>query len=119
MLIRILILFFFSLILYQIFLAIFGNVREGLDNPEYKDYDTKGPGGANILAEQNAGNIAYLKQRIDELMNLKGTVKEATDNIAQLQQQMQGLADAQSNQATAAIGGRTKPVEVSGLASTN
>jgi preprotein translocase subunit SecF len=114
MLIRILVVLFLLLIVYQIFLAIFGNLKEGLDNPEYKEYDTKGPGGANILAEQNAGNIAYLKQRIDELMSLKTSVNEATSNIAQLQTQVQGLAQAQSTKATAALNGQDQPVNVSG-----
>jgi methyl-accepting chemotaxis protein len=114
MLIRILLLFFLLLILYQIFLAIFGNMREGLDNPEYKDYDTKGPDGANILAQQNAGNIAYLKQRIDELMDLKATVKEATTNISQLQDQVNALVDNQTSAARS-----TPQVTTTGLDSTS
>jgi methyl-accepting chemotaxis protein len=99
MLIQILLLFFFLLILYQIFLAIFEDLREGLENAEYKEYDTKGPDGANILAQQNAGNIAYLKQRIDELVDLKATVKDATTNISQLQEQVSALVDNQTSAA--------------------
>jgi len=117
MLVRILILFFLLLIIYQIILAISGNLREGLENTNtnnssYKEYDTKGPSGANILAEQNAGNIAYLKQRLDELMDLKGTVMDVCGNIVQLQQQVNGLVQQQSNAMTQIAG--DKPVSISG-----
>jgi len=117
MLVRILILFFLLLIIYQIILAISGNLREGLENTNtnnssYKEYDTKGPSGANILAEQNAGNIAYLKQRLDELMDLKGTVMDVCGNIIQLQQQVNGLVQQQSNAMTQIAG--DKPVSISG-----
>jgi len=117
MLVRILILFFLLLIIYQIILAISGNLREGLENTNtnnssYKEYDTKGPSGANILAEQNAGNIAYLKQRLDELMDLKETVMDVCGNIIQLQQQVNGLVQQQSNAMTQIAG--DKPVSISG-----
>ena len=122
MLVRILILFFLLLIIYQIILAISGNFREGLENTNistntnnnssYKEYDTKGSSGANILAEQNAGNIAYLKQRLDELMDLKGTVMDVCGNIIQLQQQVNGLVQQQSNAMTQIAG--DKPVSISG-----
>jgi len=119
MLVRILILFFLLLIIYQIILAISGNLIEGLENTNtntnnssYKEYDTKGPSGANILAEQNAGNIAYLKQRLDELMDLKGTVMDVCGNIIQLQQQVNGLVQQQSNAMTQIAG--DKPVSISG-----
>jgi len=118
MLVRILILVFFLLIVYQVFLAIFGNLREGVENANdsYKEYDTKGPGGANILAEQNAGNIAYLKQRLDELMDLKGTVTDVCGNVVQLNQQVQGLVQQQAEAATQLAG--DKPVTISGTGTT-
>lgn len=119
MLVRILILFFLLLIVYQVFLAIFGNLREGLEDSNvgsYKEYDTKGPSGANILAEQNAGNIAYLKQRLDELMDLKGTVIDVCGNVVQLNQQVQGLVQQQAEAATQLAG--DKPVAISGTGTT-
>jgi|UniRef100_A0A6C0HCY3 hypothetical protein len=119
MLVQILILFFILLIAYQIFLAVFGNLREGLDgsdtNASYKEYDTSGPSGANILAQQNAGNIAYLKQRLDELMDLKGTVIDVCGNIVQLNQQVQGLVQQQADAATQLAG--NKPASISGTSS--
>ena len=55
-----------DLIVYQIILANY-NVIEGLknknSNKEYKDY----PPNALILAQQNAGNIEYLKKKTDDL----------------------------------------------------
>jgi hypothetical protein len=115
MLIQILTLLFFLLILYQIFLAIFGNLREGVENPEYKEYDKNSPCSANILAEQNAGNIAYLKQRLDELMNLKETVMDVCGNIVVINEQLNGLANAQSDKGTAALNGQKEPVSISGI----
>jgi len=101
MLTKILIIFFLFLILYQIFLAIFGNLIEGLENEgsTYKEYDTNDPNNAMILAQQNAGNISVLKQRIDELMDLKGTVTDVCGNVVQLNQQVQGLVQQQADQA--------------------
>ena len=58
MLVNVLIVFFLLLILYQIFLAYF-NCVEGLDN--YQNYDLNNPNNALILAQQNAGNIEFLK----------------------------------------------------------
>lgn len=114
MLVGILILFFLLLIVYQVFLAIFGNLREGVENAEtsYKEYDTNGPGGANILAQQNAGNIAYLNQRLNELMDLKGTVTDVCGNVVQLNQQVQGLVQQQADAATQLAG--DKPIPISG-----
>ena len=79
-------------------------MREGLDNPEYKEYDTKGPGGANILAEQNAGNIAYLKQRVDELAGIKTTVDDLSQQVNQHSTQIQGLVQQQADYATQLAG---------------
>ena len=97
------------------FLAIFGNVVEGMDSgssASYTDYNTTNPNDAMILAQQNAGNIAYLKQRMDELMDLKGTVLDVCGNVVQLNEQVQGLVQQQANTATQLVG--DKPVEVSG-----
>jgi hypothetical protein len=115
MLIRALILFFLLLIVYQVFLAVFGNVIEGLENGEtgYKDYDTNNPNNAMILAQQNAGNISYLKERLDDLMNLKGTVVDVCGNVMLLNQQVQGLVQQQAQAATQLAG--DKPLTVSGI----
>jgi hypothetical protein len=110
--INILILFFLLLIIYQIFLALFGNVIEGMEG-DYKEYDTNDPNNALILSQQNAGNIAYLKQRIDELMDLKTTVVDICGNVVQLNQQVQALVQQQADAAQQLSG--DEPVTVSGL----
>jgi len=115
MLTKFLIIFFLFLIIYQIFLVISGNLKEGLENGDasYKEYDTNDPNNAMILSQQNAGNISYLNQRLTELMDLKGTVLDICGNVVQLNQQVQGLAQQQADQASALVG--DKPAEVSGL----
>ena len=116
MLIRILVLLFFLLILYQIFLDIFGNLREGLEttSTEYKEYPKDSPCSSNILAEQNAGNIVYLKQRLDELMNLKDTVMDICGNIVVINAQLNGLANAENDKGTAALNGQDQPLTING-----
>jgi len=113
MFIKILILFFLLLIIYQIFLALFGNSIEGMSSGTYQEYDTNNPNNAMILSQQNAGNIAYLKQRLDELMDLKGTVTDVCGNVIQLNQQVQGLVQQQADAAVQLAG--DQPVDVSGV----
>jgi hypothetical protein len=113
MLISILIIFFLVLILYQIFLAIFGKSVEGMENGDtYADYDMNNSSNALILAQQNAGNISYLKERIDELMDLNGTVMDICGNIVQINEQMQGLVQQQADAAIQLAG--DTPVVVDG-----
>jgi len=99
MLINLLILFFFLLIFYQIFLYIFGNVIEGMENQ-----NDPNSSNAMILSQQNAGDIAYLKERLDELMDLKGTVVDVCGNVIQLNQQVQDLVQQQADAATELAG---------------
>jgi hypothetical protein len=109
MLVRFLILFFLVLIIYQIILAHMKCI-EGLGN--YQDYDTNNPNNALILSQQNAGNIAYLKERIDTLTNLDGTVHDLSLNVAQLNSQMEELVKQQAVAASNLVG--TKPLQISG-----
>ena len=78
-----LILFFIALLIYQIILANDLSVIEGLDN--YKPYDTNNPQNAMILAQQNAGNIAVLKQEVTTLQGqvtqLASAQKQAADQL--------------------------------------
>jgi hypothetical protein len=90
MIVNILIVFLVFLLFYQLFIYITSDkVIEGMDstdtsstsNPTYNDYDTKNPNNTLILCQQNAGNIQYLKGRVDELAGMKS-------DITTLQQQM-------------------------------
>ena len=125
MLVSVLIIIFSLLLIYQIILAIFGeNILEGLENAvpspsatsTYKDYNTSDPNNPNgplILAQQNAGNIEYLKQRITELMGLQKQVTDISTNVDALNEQVAGLVQQQATYATSIAG--NKPVDISGI----
>jgi hypothetical protein len=103
------------LIFYQIFLAYFGNsIMEGYENKdEYKPYDTNNPDNALILAQQNAGNIIVLKGQMDEMLGINKQVQDLSGNVANLEQQVTDLVQAQKDYANQMTGG-TEP-EVSGI----
>jgi hypothetical protein len=115
-LINCLILFFILLLINQIFLAFSGSYCiEGLENypdNQYKPYDTNNPSNALILAQQNAGNISFLKQQMDSLLGLNKEVKDISGNVVTLQDQVNGLVAAQQQYATQLTGGEAP--EVSG-----
>lgn len=110
-LVNILILFFLFLILYQIFLA--NNIIEGLEN-QYQSYDTNNPNNAFILAQKNAGNIAYLKERIDSMENsdINQEIQDLSGNVQTLQTQVNGLVQAQQQYASQMTGG--SPPQITG-----
>ena len=108
-LINILIGFFVFLILYQIFLA--NNIIEGLEN-QYKSYDTNNPNNSLILAQQNAGNISYLKDRIDKFDGLYQQFQDLSGNFQELQTQVNGLIQSQEEYASQLTGG--EPPEITG-----
>ena len=114
-LVNLLIIFFIMLIFYQIFLAYFGNsIMEGYENKdEYKPYDTNNPDNALILAQQNAGNIIVLKGQMDEMLGINKQVQDLSGNVANLEQQVTDLVQAQKDYANQMTGG-TEP-EVSGI----
>jgi hypothetical protein len=108
-LVNILIIFFIVLILYQIILA--NNIIEGLAN-QYQPYDTNNPNNAIILAQQNAGNISVLKQRIDDMQGITQEVQDISGNVANLQKQVNGLVQAQQQYINGINGG--KPPQITG-----
>ena len=94
-LIYLLIAFFVSMFLYHLFLAVKNNkLIEGMDNNTaeeeditYKDY-ARDP---LILGEQNAGNITYLKQRLDDISTDSSDIDKMQTTIDALQQQVNDL----------------------------
>ena len=101
MLVNILIIFFLILISYQIILG--NNIIEGLDNNNsYQQYNSQDP---LILAQQNAGNIEYLKGRIDDVQGMYKQVQDLSGNVVALQEQVNGLVTAQQDYATQMTGG--------------
>ena len=113
-LVNLLILFFTILVIYQIFLAYFGdNIIEGLTNTdeEYKPYDND----PMILAQQNAGNIIVIKGQLDDMLGLKQQVQDLSSNVISLQSQVTSLVNSQNDYANQMTGG-TEP-QVSGTTS--
>ena len=98
-LVNILILFFTILVIYQIFLASFGNsIIEGLENDKkYKPYDSN---DALILGKQNAGNIIVLEKQVSEMTGLNEEVQDLSGNVANLQEQVNSLVSAQKDYAS-------------------
>jgi hypothetical protein len=113
-LVNLLIIFFIVLIIYQIFLAYFNNIiTEGYENKDdYKPYDTNNPENALILAQQNAGNIIVIKGQLDNMLGINQQVQDLSGNVANLQQQVTDLVQAQNDYANQMTGG-TEP-EISG-----
>lgn len=116
-LINILICFFLFLIIYQIFLA---SVVEGFDNSnntsasnnQYQEYDMNNPSNALILAQQNAGNISYLKNRLGDFDNLNQQIQDLSNNMVSLQSSVDQIVQAQQDYANQMTGG--SPPDVTG-----
>lgn len=105
-LINILIIFFIVLISFQIILGNY--IVEGLQNTKtYQPYDTDNPSNVLILAQKNAGNIEYIKERIDSLQDMNATqqIQDLSGNINLLQEQMNELVIAQQQYASQLTGG--------------
>jgi hypothetical protein len=113
-LINILIVFFILLIGYQIVLA--NHIVEGLENnaadSTYQPYDTNNPSNALILAQQNAGNISYIKQRLDSVQGMNQQLQDLSGNVVTLQGQVNTLVAAQKDYATQLTAG--PPPDISG-----
>ena len=111
MLLTILIIFFTSIILYKILFYIGTSfyLIEGMENT-YKEYS----GDPMILAQQNAGNIEYLKSRVEEVTNVKNDVNIMKQDMQTMQIQVDGLVQQQADMAVELSGGG-EPVNVDGL----
>ena len=129
MVLFILILFFIILIVYQIFLAYFQRPKiveglldmvptlspqfiptnEMLPNLQftqvYKQYDKEISHNTFLMAQQNAGNIEYLKQRIDAVQDMYQQVRDLSANVTSLSTQVNGLVQSQQQYATQISGG--------------
>ena len=67
-----------------------------------------------ILAQQNAGNIQYLKSRMDDVTNVKDDVDKMKQDIQTMQVQVDGLVQQQADMASELSGGG-EPMNVDGL----
>jgi hypothetical protein len=95
MIIKILILFFLFIILYNV------PFREGLEQKKYEPYD---PNNVMILAQQNAGNIIVLKQQMDTLLGMNKQIQDLSGNVVDLQGQVQSLVEANKDYVTQNLG---------------
>ena len=118
MLVNILIIFFCFLIIFQIFLANFGNnIIEGLENktsnPSSSNQEYQGyPEDPLILSKQNAANIEFLKGRVDEVMGIKQEVTDISLNLANIQLQVNTILEQQQEYAQSINNG--EPIETTG-----
>ena len=140
MVLFVLILLFIILIVYQIFLAYFQHSKiiegmldvvptlspqfiptasptnEMLPNLQftqvYKQYDKEISHNTFLMAQQNAGNIEYVKQRIDAVQDMYQQVRDLSANVTSLSAQVNGLVQSQQQYATQMSG--SAPPDVSG-----
>ena len=118
LLIYFLIVFFISLFIYQIILAIFPkSIIEGMDtnsrdkDKTYKDY----PMDPLILGKQNAGNIEYLKSQVDALSSNTTDINQLDTTISSLQDQVNELSSQMSQLSQSMIS--SDPPDISGATS--
>ena len=79
-------------------------------NQVYRQYDKKIADNTFMLAQQNAGNIEYLKQRIDAVQGMNQQVQDLSGNVQLLQTQVDGLLQAQQDYANQMTGGTAPEV---------
>lgn len=122
MVLNILIMFMVFLFIYSAFIHMFRpHLLEGMTssdvaepNPipsnttKYEPY----PEDPLILAKQNAANIEYLKQRINDVDSVKKDVKQNTDDISNLGKQVNAILESQAKEAINRAGG--KPMTITG-----
>ena len=74
-------------------------------NQVYRQYDKKIADNTFLMSQQNAGNIEYLKGRIDDVQGMYKQVQDLSGNVQALQEQVNGLITAQQDYATQMTGG--------------
>ena len=117
-LIELLIILIALLLSYQIYIYLTnpvimkGKMIEGMESNKYSNYDTNNPDNALILSQQNAGNISYLKEQVDDLFAIKSTVDELKEENKLLNTQVQDIVQQQADFAQGLAG--TTPPEVTG-----
>jgi hypothetical protein len=81
-------------------------------NQVYRQYDKKIADNTFLLAQQNAGNIEYMKQRIDDVQGMYQQIQDLSGNVQALQDQVNGLVQANQEYTSQMVG--TTPPEISG-----
>jgi hypothetical protein len=73
-------------------------------NQVYRQYDKKIADNTFLLAQQNAGNIEYIKQRLDNVQGLNNQVQTLSNNFDTLQAQVNDLILAQKDYTSQMVG---------------
>ena len=81
-------------------------------NQVYRQYDKKISDNTFLLAQQNAGNIEYLKQRVNDIQDMADEVNQLSSDVDSLQQQVNGLVQANTQYTSQNLG--TTPPDISG-----
>jgi len=125
LIINILIFMFLLLVVYQIYLEVnksyfYINMREGMESTPtvYKEYGSNGAASdALILSQQNAGNIAFLKEQVskqgNDISDLNKKVDSVTNDVKTISSQLNDLAQQQVVYATQLVGSTT-PAKITG-----
>lgn len=130
-LINILIIVFIVIIISQLISYFFinNNLIEGMETTdtsnttdttnttttEYQPYNVNDPNNALILSQQNAGNINYLKERIDELAESKKDIDDLKQSVSLMQTQIDGIVQQQADFGTQLAG--SEPPTITGTES--
>ena len=86
-------------------------------NQVYRQYDKKISDNTFLLAQQNAGNIEYLKERVNTIQDMADEVNQLSSDVDALQQQVSGLVQANTQYTSQNLG--TTPPEISGAVEDN
>jgi len=109
--------------IYSFFHSRFFNLREGMDDGtetkeddkekyDFKKYDTNRPENALILAQQNAGNIMSLEQKIETQQAFVQRLDDLESTVENQQTQLDGPVEQQAQYAEDISA--SEPVEITG-----
>lgn len=110
---------FFLFLMYQLYIHMTTTIMEGLENEEddneeeeatYIEYDTS---KSSILEQQNAGNIAYLKQRFADIQPNLDNCSKMQIQLDNLQTQFDDMATAQQEYTSTMVG--DEPPDITGV----
>jgi len=90
-----------------------GSSKEGSKAGEYSEYDTSDPDNVMILAQKNAGNIQAIRDAVGNMTELKKVVENNKAQLAEVQTQVNDLAEAQNSLAGDMVG--TEEPDISGI----
>ncbi len=86
--------------------------KEEEDDDDFKKYDTNDPNNALILAQQNAGNIMSLEQKIETQQAFVQRLDDLENTVENQQTQLDGLVEQQAQYAQDISA--SEPVEITG-----